>query len=49
MIVVDTNVIAYLFLEGEHTQEAEEVLKIDPDWVSTTRLWRSEFRSVLAL
>ena len=48
MIVVDTNVLAYLFLEGEHTHEAEQVLKIDPDWVST-RLWRSEFRSVLAL
>ena len=48
MIVVDTNVIAYLFLEGEHTPEAERVLKIDPDWVSS-RLWRSEFRSVLAL
>jgi len=48
VIVVDTNILAYLFLEGEHTLEAERALKIDPDWVSS-RLWRSEFRSVLTL
>ncbi|ELS00331.1 PIN domain-containing protein [Xenococcus sp. PCC 7305] len=48
MIVTDTNVIAYLFLEGERTKEAESVLLSDPEWVAPY-LWRSEFRNILAL
>jgi predicted nucleic acid-binding protein len=47
MIVVDTNVIAYLWLPGERTPAAERLLEEDPDWNSTL-LWRSEFRNVLA-
>lgn len=48
MIVVDTNVIAFLFLSGEHTAQAEALLRSDPRWLAP-RLWRSEFRNVLAL
>ncbi len=48
MIVVDTNTIAYLFLEGQYSHEAEALLKQYPVW-SAPILWRSEFRNVLAL
>ncbi|MFM8378771.1 MAG: type II toxin-antitoxin system VapC family toxin [Planctomycetia bacterium] len=47
MIVVDVNVIAYLFLPGEHTAKAERLLTHDADWVAPL-LWRSEFRNILA-
>jgi predicted nucleic acid-binding protein len=48
VIVVDTNVVAYLFLNGEHSDLSERLLTADPDW-AVPRLWRSEFRNVLAL
>ena len=48
MIVVDTNVLAYLFIKGEYTEFAENLLTMDPEWISSP-LWRSEFRSVLSL
>ena len=47
MIVVDTNVIAYLLLPGEWTQSAESLLEHDSSWVAPS-LWRSEFRNILA-
>ena len=47
MIVVDTNVVAYLFLCGEFAARAEAWLRQDRDWVAPM-LWRSEFRNVLA-
>ena len=47
MIVVDTNVIAYLYLPSEHTGRAEALLALEPEWVLPV-LWRSEFRNLLA-
>lgn len=46
MIVVDTNIIAYLFLGGEFTDRAEALLQRDVEWVAPL-LWRSEFRNIL--
>jgi predicted nucleic acid-binding protein len=48
VIVVDTNVLAYLFIKGEYTEFAEKLLRMDSEWISSP-LWRSEFRSVLSL
>ena len=47
MIVVDSNVLAYLYLPGEHTARAEALLEQEPDWAAPV-LWRSEFRNILA-
>lgn len=47
MIVVDTDIVAYLYLPTEHTEDAEALLARDPDWVAPV-LWRSEFRNILA-
>jgi predicted nucleic acid-binding protein len=48
MIVADTNVITYLGIDSPYTALAEQLLLKDCDWI-VPRLWRSEFRNVLAL
>ena len=46
MIVVDSNVIAYCWLNGPLTAAAQRVRAHDPDWHAPV-LWRSEMRSIL--
>lgn len=46
-IVVDTNVLAYYWLPGAHTDLAVGLRRATDLWYAPT-LWRSEFRSVLA-
>jgi predicted nucleic acid-binding protein len=48
MIVVDTNIVGYLYLSSDQSERAEKALLKDPEWVAPV-LWRSEFRNVLAL
>lgn len=47
MIVVDTNILAYLYLPGDHTAQAEALLEYGDPWAAPV-LWRSEFRNILA-
>ncbi len=47
MIVVDTNLIAYLLRGGEHTDVARAVYLRDHEWSAPIH-WRSEFANVLA-
>ena len=46
MIVVDTNVVAYCWINGPLTTLAQRVRIRDPDW-HLPILWRSEMRSIL--
>jgi predicted nucleic acid-binding protein len=46
MIVVDSNIVAYLYLPTAHTERAESLLGHDSDWAAPI-LWRSEFRNIL--
>lgn len=47
MIVVDTNILAYLMIESERTAVVREVLTADAEWAAPM-LWRSEFRNILS-
>jgi predicted nucleic acid-binding protein len=47
VIVVDTNVVAYLLLPGPHTALVDDLLIQQPEWAAPP-LWRSEWRNVLA-
>jgi predicted nucleic acid-binding protein len=47
MIVVDSNIVAYLYLPSDYTASAETLFQQDGDW-AVPLLWRSEFRNILA-
>jgi predicted nucleic acid-binding protein len=47
MIVVNSNVLAYLYLPSEHTEAAERLYQRDAQWHAPV-LWRSEYRNILA-
>lgn len=46
MIVVDSNVVAYYWINGPLTGTAQQVWAKDPEW-HVPLLWRSELRSIL--
>lgn len=46
MVAVDTTVISYFAIEGEHTEDALAVRREDAEWCAPP-LWRSEFANVL--
>ena len=48
MIVVDTNVIASLWVPNDMDVMSYKILEKDADWIAPL-LWRSEFRNVLAI
>ena len=48
MIVVDTNIIGYLYLSSPHSLQVQEAMLKDSQWAAPY-LWRSELRNVLAL
>ena len=47
MLIVDTNVVAYLLIQGDQTVAAQELHRADPDWRSEAFLL-TEFTNVLA-
>jgi len=46
VIVVDSNVVAYFWINGPLTETAQQVWGKDPEW-HVPLLWRSELRSIL--
>jgi len=47
VLVVDTNIVAYLLIDGDHTDAAQDLRRRDPDWRSEAFLL-VEFTNVLA-
>jgi predicted nucleic acid-binding protein len=47
MLLVDTNVVAYLLIDGDHTEAAQQLRRRDSDWRSEAFLL-VEFNNVLA-
>lgn len=48
MIVVDTNIIASLWVPNDMDERVYMAFKKDNDWIASL-LWRSEFRNVLSI
>jgi predicted nucleic acid-binding protein len=46
VIVADTNLVAYLLIEGTHTATAKRTWEKDSHWI-VPGIWRSEFLNVL--
>lgn len=46
MIVVDSQLIAYLLLPGEHTGLAEQLYRSNPHWIAPQN-WKLEFLDIL--
>jgi predicted nucleic acid-binding protein len=46
VIVVDANVLVYLWLKESYADTAAALLSDDPQWIAPL-LWRSEFRNVV--
>lgn len=44
---MDTNILIYRYIWGEHTRAAQALAIQDPEW-HAPQLWLSEFRNVLA-
>jgi predicted nucleic acid-binding protein len=47
MIVVDSNILAYLLIDGVFCKRAEALLASDSNWIAPL-IWKSEFRNILA-
>ena len=47
MQLVDTNIVAYLLIEGDRTGQAQALWQADPDWRSES-FYRIEFSNLLA-
>ena len=48
MIVADTNLLAYILIDGKETSLAERLFALDSEWIAPL-LWKSEFRNLLSL
>jgi predicted nucleic acid-binding protein len=48
VIVVDTNVVAYAYIEGGKTELARKVARKDPVW-RLPEIWRHEFLNILSV
>ena len=47
VVVIDTNILAFLLIEGDHTREAQALLAQDPEWHSEAFVL-IEFSNILA-